>query len=178
MSLTITDFLQLRLRTLVYCKQYSLRKMLKIRIANRPIHHLIYPQPTVITSIHHKTSHSTGNQVLSRNNFYPKIYILIYYSSASLHPHVQKQSPATIFRVPSNQEVRHSPITMKLGHSNKPKEPYQKTEKHSTFTGKVGQNHVTKMFGRCLTKLGGKLLSLHFRFYPKQQYVLSNLCVF
>ena len=41
-ALTITDLLSLSLRKLVYCKQFSLRKMLMIRMANHPIHLLIY----------------------------------------------------------------------------------------------------------------------------------------
>ena len=66
-GLTIPDFLLLRARKLIYCRQWSLIKMLAIRAENQPIHILQYPPPIVITSIpfHHKNSHGPINQLLS-----------------------------------------------------------------------------------------------------------------
>ena len=50
-GLTITDFLSFRLRKLMYCRQWSLMKILAVGMENHPIHLLSYPQPIVITSI-------------------------------------------------------------------------------------------------------------------------------
>ena len=121
---TITDSSSLRLRKLVYCRQLSLMKMLAIRMENRLIHLLLYPQPIVITSIpylhHHKNSHSPINQLHSL------ILILSlafsYTTHVPLHSSVFKYSPLTIeFELPSNQEVKHSPHILQLGHSNNKK---------------------------------------------------------
>ena len=49
---TITDFLLLRIRKLIYCRQQSLMKMLAIRMANHSIHLFSYLQSIVSTSIH------------------------------------------------------------------------------------------------------------------------------
>ena len=66
-GLTIPDFLLLRVRKLMYCRQWFLMKMLAIRAENQPIHILQYPPPIVITSIpfHRKNSHTSINQLLS-----------------------------------------------------------------------------------------------------------------
>ena len=48
-GLTITDFLSLRLRKLVYCRQQSLIQMLAIGVTNYSIHPLLYPQSIVMT---------------------------------------------------------------------------------------------------------------------------------
>ena len=49
-GLTITDFLSLRLRKLVYCRQQSLMEMLGIGVTNYSIHPLLYPQSIVMTA--------------------------------------------------------------------------------------------------------------------------------
>ena len=64
--------------------------------------------------------HSPGNQLLNSNSFHPKICILIHCS--------------ILFRVPSNYEVTHYPDTLELGHSNNPKDTYQKTIEILTLT--------------------------------------------
>ena len=50
-GLSITDFLSLRLRELVYYRYFSLINMLAFGMANHPIHLLSYPQSIIIPFI-------------------------------------------------------------------------------------------------------------------------------